>query len=83
MNVFGVSCGRQWRRTWQPSPVFLPGESHGQRSLVHNHRGLWSMRSQAVACGKGNSNEASMEEGIWRKIKELNVFVREGTGEQW
>ena len=19
---------------WQPSPVFLPGESHGQRSLV-------------------------------------------------
>ena len=41
------------------------------------------MRSQAVACGKGNSNEASMEEGIWRKIKELNVFVREGTGEQW
>ena len=23
-----------WRREWQPSPVFLPGESHGQRSLV-------------------------------------------------
>ena len=22
-----------WRRKWQPSPVFLPGESHGQRSL--------------------------------------------------
>ena len=22
------------RRTWQPSPVFLPRESHGQRSLV-------------------------------------------------
>ena len=21
-----------WRRTWQPTPVFLPGESHGQRS---------------------------------------------------
>ena len=23
-----------WRREWQPTPVFLPGESQGQRSLV-------------------------------------------------
>ena len=23
-----------WRREWQPTPIFLPGESHGQRSLV-------------------------------------------------
>ena len=23
-----------WRRAWQPSPVFLPGESHRQRSLA-------------------------------------------------
>ena len=22
-----------WRRQWQPTPVFLPGKSHGQRSL--------------------------------------------------
>ena len=22
-----------WRREWQPIPVFLPGESHGHRSL--------------------------------------------------
>ena len=22
-----------WGRKWQPTPVFLPGESHGQRSL--------------------------------------------------
>jgi len=22
-----------WRRAWLPNPVFLPGESHGQRSL--------------------------------------------------
>ena len=22
-----------WRRKWQPTPVFLPRESHGQRSL--------------------------------------------------
>ena len=23
-----------WRRKWQPTPVFLSGKSHGQRSLV-------------------------------------------------
>ena len=30
------SLGREvpWRRKWQPTPIFLPGESHGQRSLV-------------------------------------------------
>ena len=29
-----------WRRKWQPTSVFLPGESHGERSLVgHSPRG--------------------------------------------
>ena len=23
-----------WRREWQPTPAFLPGEFHGQRSLA-------------------------------------------------
>ena len=33
--MFDPWIGRiPWRRTWQPAPVFLPGESHGQRSLV-------------------------------------------------
>ena len=26
-----------WRRTWQPTPVFLPGESQGRGSLVGCH----------------------------------------------
>ena len=26
--------GNRWSRKWQPTPVFLPGESHGQRSLA-------------------------------------------------
>ena len=26
-----------WRRKWQPTPVFLPGESQGQGSLVGCH----------------------------------------------
>ena len=23
-----------WRRKWQPTPVFLPGEYHGQKNMV-------------------------------------------------
>ena len=54
-----------WRRKWQPTPVFLPGESKGQRSLVGCR--LWGCRvghdwsdlaAAAVAylCGEGNGN---------------------------
>jgi len=32
-----------WMRAQQPTPVFLPGESHGQRSLVG-----YSLESQRV-----------------------------------
>ena len=31
---FSLFTVLHWRRKWQPTPVFLPGESHGQRSLV-------------------------------------------------
>ena len=31
-----------WRRKWQPTPVFLPGASHGWRSLVGY--GPWGRR---------------------------------------
>ena len=35
-----------WRRKWQPTPAFLPGESHGQRSLtgyrVHEVTKSWT-----------------------------------------
>ena len=43
-NESTCQCGRRgcgpwvgkipWRRKWQPTPVFLPGKSHGQRSLA-------------------------------------------------
>ena len=38
-----------WRKKWQPTPVFLPGESHGQRSLAGcGPRGCreWDMTEQ-------------------------------------
>jgi len=34
-HKFDPSLGKiPWRREWQPILAFLPGESHGQRSLV-------------------------------------------------
>ena len=32
--LVGVFKVRRRRRQWQPTPVLLPGKSHGQRSLV-------------------------------------------------
>ena len=33
-TMFDPWVGKIWRREWQPTPVFLPGEIQGQRSLV-------------------------------------------------
>ena len=39
-----------WRRKWQSTPVFLPGKSHGQRSLVgHRLKGLKLVGHDLVA----------------------------------
>ena len=45
-----------WRRAWKPTPVSLPGESHGQRSLVgYSPWGYWesdtteSLSTQQIA----------------------------------
>ena len=43
-DSFPASGRSPWRRVWLPTPVFFPGESHGQRSLV----GYKSMKSQRV-----------------------------------
>ena len=39
-----------WRRKWQPTPVFLPGESQGRRSLLGCH--LWG-------CTESDTTEAT------------------------
>ena len=54
MRLLGVRCDRatslslftfmHWRRKWQPTPVFLPGESQGQGSLVGTFMGLHRVR---------------------------------------
>ena len=33
-NLIFLHCKDFWRRQWHPTPVLLPGKSHGRRSLV-------------------------------------------------
>ena len=33
-NIFVKNTHIYWRRQWQPTPVLLPGKSHGRRNLV-------------------------------------------------
>ena len=44
-----------WRRKWQPIPVFLPGESHGQRSLV--------------GCSPWGRTESDTTEATWQAAR--------------
>ena len=47
-----------WRRKWQPTPVFLPGESQRQRNLVGCR--LWGRtKSDTTKATKGNAKECS------------------------
>ena len=41
-----------WGRKWQPTPVYLPGESHGQRSLV-GYKGSQRVRRDLGAKTEG------------------------------
>ena len=42
--ILAILVSLCWRRQWQPTPVLLPGKSHGQGSLVGCSP--WSQKSQ-------------------------------------
>ena len=48
-HEFDPCVGRiPWRRKWQPTPIFLPGKSHGQRSLAGYNP--WVTNRTELAC---------------------------------
>ena len=55
-----------WRRAWQPTPAFLPGESHGQRSLRATVLGV--AKSQAWLSGLAHTHPYLVlkNKGIWK-----------------
>ena len=50
VNSLSLFTFMHWRRKWQPTPVFLPGESQGQGSLLGCH--LWG-------CTESDTTEAT------------------------
>ena len=53
------------RRKWQPTPVFLPGESHGQRNL--SGYGPWGLKESDMTVTKPPPNP---QQGRQEKIME-------------
>ena len=63
--ILQAACHKYQRRQWHPTPVLLPGESHGQRSLVgcspwggeESDTTEWLHFHFSVSCiGEGNGN---------------------------
>ena len=60
-----------WRRKWQPTPVFLPGESQGRESLMGCH---------LQGCTESDMTEATQQqqlEGINSRLSEAEEWVDE------
>ena len=51
-----------WRRKWQPTPVFLPGESQGQRSLIR--------------CSPWGHKELDTAEATWHSAIQKSHAIR-------
>ena len=76
-----------WRRKWQPTLVFLPGESHRQRSLVgysrwackesdttewlHFHFETWVSKMSILQAPQWNAKEKQMKKAVKNLILKL------------
>ena len=79
--MFTLYYGQLWRRQWHPTPVLLPGKSHGRRSLVgcspwgrlESDTTKWLHFHFSLSCiGEGNDNPLQCsclvnptDEGAW------------------
>ena len=71
-----------WRRQWQPTPVFSPGESHGQRSLVGHSPGVtrsraWLGDSQQHVCTSPSSVSLTFALSFIKTLSYCIVFRNE------
>ena len=81
VQLLGLSFILCWRRQWHPTPVLLPGKSHGRRSLVgcspwgleESDTTEWLHFQFSLSCiGEGNGNplhcsclEHPRDSGAW------------------
>ena len=65
-NVISGCFCEGWRQKWQPTPGFLPGKFHGQRSLAdYSPRGCKESDMTEHACWEGMSRR--FEQAAWVK----------------
>ena len=82
-----------WRRKWQPTPVLLPGKSHGQRSLVGfrpwglqesdmtvAEHTFWDLKFEGRAADKQGRFEADCSQH--RRFSSIHIKAAE-TGYPW
>ena len=75
-NIMKLQCRRPgfdpwvvkipWRRAWQPTPVFLPGESHGQRD--------WRTTIPGVAKSQTRLCDLASNQRCYQVSKDLELF---------
>ena len=77
-----------WRRPWQPTPVFLPGESHGQGSLAgyspwgrkesnmtaKSLTWLKQLRMHACTASQTNWEKEAQSHSILKPARMLGIF---------
>ena len=63
VTSLSLSTFMHWRRKWQPTPVFLPGESHGWRSLV--------------VCSPWGHTESDATEATWQLVHCVPVAMKQ------
>ena len=64
-----------WRRKWQPTPVFLPGESQGQRSLVGCR--LWGCTESDMTEATQQQQQQGKKQDFVKKKKKIVLITPE------
>ena len=70
-----------WRRKWQPNPVFLPGKSHGQRSL--EGYSPWCCRVRYDWATKQQQKLNVLELFVQGLDVQMLTFMKYGTVSKW
>ena len=79
MTSLSVFTFMHWRRKWQPTPVFLPGESQGRGSLVGCR--LWDCTESDTTEATLQQQQALILQCFHPVIKmDSELSTREGTG---
>ena len=61
VDILATTTTYLWSRKWQPTSVFLPGKSHGQKSLVDY--GPWGCKESDMTWWLNNNSIG----GIWEQ----------------